>query len=128
MQEIAARRCILFLGAGVSSSCRSNDGRRPKGWSEFISEASQLISDEEKKTIVQHLIKEGKNLLALQAIYSEVDNADYHNFLDENFNTKVFKPSKLHELILDLDSRFVITTNFDKIYEMAKFEKTTNFY
>ena len=43
VQEITARRCILFLGAGVSSSCKSSDGRRPKGWGEFISEASQLI-------------------------------------------------------------------------------------
>ncbi|MDJ0903798.1 MAG: SIR2 family protein [Xenococcus sp. MO_188.B8] len=117
IQEITTRRCILFLGAGVSSSCKSSDGKRPKGWGEFIAEASQLICDEENQDIVRHLIKEGKNLLALQAIYSEVDKGDYHNFLDENFNNRTFKPSKLHDLILNLDSRFVITTNFDKIYE-----------
>ena len=117
IQEVATRRCILFLGAGVSSSCESDDGKRPKNWSAFIAEASQLIGNEECKNIVKKLIQEGKNLSALQVIYSEVDKADYHSFLDENFNTQVFKPSKLHELIFDLDSRFVITTNFDKIYE-----------
>jgi hypothetical protein len=117
MREIAARRCILFLGAGVSSSCKSSEGKSPKGWREFISDASNLIANEENKEIIQNLIQNGNNLLALQGIYSEVDNADYLSFLDNNFNSQIFKASKLHELIFNLDSRFVITTNFDKIYE-----------
>ena len=117
IKEIAARRCILFLGAGVSTSSQTSDGSKPKGWKDFLTGATELIKVVDKKEIVAKLIEEGKYLLALQAIYSIVDPSEYWHFLDENFNNKPFQASKLHQIILQLDQRLVITTNFDKIYE-----------
>jgi hypothetical protein len=92
------------------------DGSKPKGWEQFIGEALQLVKEGQKKEEIKNLISEKKYLLSLQAIYSEVDEADYLSFLDQNFN-KNFTHNRLHEIILGLDSRIVITTNFDKIYD-----------
>lgn len=117
IKEIAARRCIFFLGAGVSASSQTSAGLRPKGWKDFLSDATDLIHKTDKKVLVKKLIEEGKNLLALQAIYSEVDPSKYRNFLDECFNNQCFQASELHQIIFKLDQRLVITTNFDKIYE-----------
>lgn len=117
VRELAARRCIFFLGAGVSSSSQTPSGIRPKAWKEFLENATSLIRSPSQKQIIQKLVEEGKNLLALQAICSEVDRSEYHHFLDENFNNQSFQASKLHHAILKLDQRLVITTNFDKIYE-----------
>ncbi|WP_445730680.1 SIR2 family protein [Methylocystis sp. IM2] len=66
---------------------------------------------------IGRFITERKYLLALQAIKDEVDPGDYQELLNQNFNEPVFEASKLHEIIFALDSRLVITTNFDKIYE-----------
>jgi len=117
VNEIARKRCILFLGAGVSASAKSPTGKRPKEWKEFLTAAVNLIKDPAKKTEIASLIEANKNLLALQAIRAETDPADYHNLLNDSFNDPAFAPSELHKQIFKLDSRLVITTNFDKIYE-----------
>jgi SIR2-like domain len=117
VREIARRRCVLFLGSGVSAAARSDDGRSPPTWSEFLTLALSLIKDQTLKTEVQKLISHKRLLLALQIIKSNVDVADYRSLLDRSFNDPIFKPARLHDEILALDSRVVITTNFDKIYE-----------
>ena len=117
VREIAARRCAFFLGAGVSASAVDESGQHPKGWSQFLDEATQLVTDKTKKRIVRKLINEKKYLLALQGIKDEVDLAEYRDLLDKNFNKSTFIPGALHKTIYDLDSRIIITTNFDKIYE-----------
>ncbi len=117
VREIARRRCMFFLGAGVSASAADEDGNRPKLWGEFLTEACGLVAAGPKRVEVTKLVDERRYLLALQAIAEEADGADYQELLNENFNNPAFKPSDLHRVILDLDSRIVITTNFDKIYE-----------
>lgn len=117
VNEIARRRCILFLGAGVSASTKNSDGESPKEWKSLLTSAAELISDENKKNDVKQLITNNKLLIALQAISREVDAGDYHQLLNLSFNNGTFVPSKLHKVIFELDSRIVITTNFDKIYE-----------
>ena len=115
--EIARRRCIFFLGAGVAASSANAAGLRPKEWKEFLTEALTLVAQTANKTIIEELINQNKLLLALQAISNDADPADYQNLLNQNFNDQTFEPSALHQVIFDLDSRLVITTNFDKIYE-----------
>lgn len=126
IKEIAARRCILFLGAGVSTSSQTSDGSKPKGWKDFLTDATELIKFVDKKELITKLIEEGKYLLALQAIFSTVDRSEYLHFLDRNFNNRAFQPSKLHRIILQLDQRLVITTNFDKIYETYCYSISTD--
>lgn len=115
--EIARRRCILFLGAGVAAAATNPEGKRPQEWKEFLKAAVNLIHDPQKKTDINNLIDQNRLLLALQAINDEADPGDYHALLNANFNDATFEPSELHKVIFNLDSRLVITTNFDKIYE-----------
>lgn len=115
--EIARRRCVLFLGAGVSASAVDSTGARPKDWGQFLIDACNLIADVEKATKIRQLVNKRQYLLALQAIAMESDAADYQRFLTREFNNPGFVASDLHHTILEIDSRIVITTNFDKIYE-----------
>lgn len=117
IREVAARRCVFFLGAGVSASSIDDHGVHPKTWKEFLNEAQSLIENKQEKTIVKKMIKEKQYLLALQGIHQFANKSDYKDFLNKNFNNPAYQPSKLHENIYDLDSRIVITTNFDRIYE-----------
>lgn len=117
VREIARRRVVLFLGAGVSSTSTAPDGSRPKTWKNFLKEVCSLVHDATDKETVEELIESNQLLLALQAISDEANVADYHDILNANFNNPSFEPSEVHKIILALDSSIVITTNFDKIYE-----------
>lgn len=115
--EIARRRCVLFLGAGVSASAADSAGANPKDWSQFLKDACSLVPARTKADEIKVLIDQRRYLLALQAITQESDAGDYQHFLTREFNNPSFLPSDLHKTILEIDSRIVITTNFDKIYE-----------
>ncbi|RXT08860.1 SIR2 family protein [Ammoniphilus sp. CFH 90114] len=119
VEEIAYRRCVLFLGAGVSASAKNNEEQSPKKWGEFINDAIDLISTptEEKLAFIRRMVDQGNYLLALQAIVDSCDPGRYANYLRQNFSRPNFKASKLHEYIKSIDSKIVVTTNFDKIYE-----------
>ena len=36
VQDIARRRCVLFLGSGVSANSKNAAGERPKTWVEVL--------------------------------------------------------------------------------------------
>jgi hypothetical protein len=117
IREVADRRCILFLGSGVSASAQADDGSHPKTWGEFLIAALGLVKKaKDKAEITKHIEKE-QYLLALEAIEQAADQGDYSNLLNNCFNTLKYKPGELHKIIYDLDARIVVTTNFDKIYE-----------
>jgi hypothetical protein len=69
VREIAARRCVLFLGAGVSASASdpADPTNRPKTWPEFLADATALIHMSKHKKTIAKLIKEKKFLLACKA-------------------------------------------------------------
>jgi hypothetical protein len=117
VKEIARRRCVLFLGAGVSAAATDDSGGQPKDWPGFLEEACSLVRGEQNQSEVREMIAERRYLLCLQAIAEEADTSDYHNLLDHHFNNPAFQAGELHQIVRALDSRIVITTNFDKIYE-----------
>ncbi len=117
IRQISTRRVIFFLGSGVSATSKTTEGRTPKTWKSFILEAKQLLASNEDRNLVAKYVNENKLLLALELIKKNADETEYKSFLDEEYLTQAYIPSKIHETILKLDSRIVITTNFDKIYE-----------
>jgi len=117
VKELAARRCILFLGAGIPASCTNGKGTAFKTWKDFLIAAASLVKDGPKRAIVDNLIAEKHALLALQAIRDFADPGDYLNFLKDEFNDAGVTASALYHHIVNLDAKIVITTNFDRIYE-----------
>lgn len=115
--EIAAQRCVFFLGAGVSASASTSAGRRPKVWKTFIEDACSRVRTKANRDRIKRLVSERKLLLALQAIKHEIGEPDFQALLNSEFFDPAYRPSELHEVIQKIDSRIVITTNFDKIYE-----------
>lgn len=123
IEEIAYRRCVIFLGAGISATAKNEAGESPKKWGDFVTDAMTLINapTEEKLTqkrdFVQRMIAKENYLLALQTIFDTSDPGRYANFLRQVYSRPNYRASKIHELIKDIDSKIVVTTNFEKIYE-----------
>ncbi|MGG1324048.1 SIR2 family protein [Priestia megaterium] len=119
IEEIAYRRCVLFLGSGVSATAVNEEGESPKTWGSFITSIQELMRNPSRddKKFVKNMLDQENYLLALQAICDLSDPGDYANFLKDNFGRGNYEPSDVHKYIKEIDSKIVITTNFDKIYE-----------
>ena len=119
VEELAYRRCLIFLGSGISATAKNDDGESPDTWGAFLdnvkSKMKNLSGDDKK--FVEDMLKKQNYLLALQAIADLCDSGEYSNYLKSQYLRGKYKPSKVHELIKDLDSKIVVTTNFDKLYE-----------
>lgn len=120
VEDIARRRCVLFLGSGVSANSINADGVHPKTWIEVLQEGiSKLPEDTTKKQkdVICRSIKHGDLLLACELLRKYLGSDEYKDLLKSEFFDKHFLTAKIHEEIEQLDSRLVITPNFDQIYE-----------
>ena len=117
IEELACRRCVIFIGSGISATSINASGQKPKTWSEFLDIAKSIIAGNDLYGDVETLISQNKYLLALQTIFDVSDSGRYIYLLESEFDRQNYLPSKVHNLINNIDAKIVITTNFDKIYE-----------
>ncbi|MBU8676172.1 SIR2 family protein [Bacillus subtilis] len=119
VEELAYRRCVLFLGSGVSATAKNDEGVSPKTWGDFLENIIKLINNprQEDLKFIYSMIEQKNYLLALQAIYDLCDPGAYSKYLKDQFSRGGFNPSSVHLDIKEIDSKIVITTNFDKIYD-----------
>jgi hypothetical protein len=119
IEEIAYRRCVIFVGAGISATAQNDEGISPKKWGEFIKDAIKLINrpSQDKLDFISKMLDQQNYLLALQAIADSCDPGAYAGFLRDAYSRPRYRASPTHQFIKDIDSKIVITTNFDRIYE-----------
>jgi len=118
VQEIASHRAIIFLGSGSSAGCSNAAGEYPPTWEKFLDAARiQFVNVAEDSALVQELILNKSFLDAAEIIFSYIDPAEADLFFRDVFQRPAFQPSKLHDIIHGIDSKIVITTNYDQIYE-----------
>lgn len=116
--ELAERRCIIFMGAGASMGSLAEDAvRRPPDWGKFLRNATNLIPNEADRKQALALINKYQFLDAAEVIADRSNPADFSNYLRDTFVQPRFSPSDLHKIVLDIDPKIVITTNYDEIYD-----------
>lgn len=120
IEEIAYRRCIIFLGAGVSATATDSIGAHPKTWKELIVTLLEDCKDNlsvNNLSYIENMIEKDNYLFAIQAIFDYSDSGRVSHFLRKEFQHTKFKSSGVHEIIRELDSKIVVTTNFDKLFD-----------
>ena len=115
VDAIARRRSVIVIGSGVSAQSKDSSGRRPPTWRAFLERALGQLPTKEKRGIKKHLSK-GDYLTACELVRMRMGSETFHDFLKSEF-LNAFEPSELHKEIFRLDSRIVVTPNFDKIYD-----------
>lgn len=114
ISDIARRKSVLVLGAGVSKNSTNAAGVRPKDWKEFLEKSSAGLGC---RSEINKQIKSGDFLTACELIKKELGRDDFNTLIKEEFLNPRFNHALIHEHIYNLDSRIVITPNFDKIYD-----------
>lgn len=118
IKELAARRCIIFLGSGASASSISQDGlTRPPTWSSYLDGLIEIMNNDNDKPIIRDLIQKEKYLDAAEIIISNISSANYTAFIRDKLQLPRFQPSAIHEAVFKIDPKLVITTNYDDIYD-----------
>jgi len=116
--ELAARRCIIFLGAGASAGSRSLDGlKSPPTWTQFLNELIGLLPNTDNEVIIRDFMSKEKYLEAAEIIYHDISKPEFSRFVRQELDIPRYVASKIHESVLILDPKVVITTNYDTIYE-----------
>lgn len=116
IDELARRRSIIFLGSGVSKNSAGINGKRPPVWKEFLETGAKRCTNIRQKKEITRLIKESDLLTACELLH-EALGADWENLIHEEFTAPQYLASEIHDHIFALDSRLVVTQNFDKIYD-----------
>ncbi len=119
IEKIAKRKAILFLGSGVSANSLSKDGtKRPPTWEEFLRKIQKELKIVDIKAYTDKLLLEKDYLTACEVLFDTVGKDRFEKIARDEFLTPQYKSHKIHENILKLDTRIVITPNVDKIYEV----------
>ena len=119
VDSIARRRCVLFLGSGVSANARTKTGKHPPLWAAFLDQITKEYSSELSPYLaeIQAMINNGELLLACEVIVNQLGEHQFGEIAANVFRRPGYTPAKIHEIIYGLDSRVIITPNIDKIYE-----------
>ena len=118
VSDIARRRCVLVLGAGISRHAQNVDGHRPKLWGEFLETAlEQVAGPATVRNNIRRLVHRHDLLSACQVIKDTLGPASFHAIANQEFLAPGFHAGAIHDRIIELDSRIVATPNFDTIYE-----------
>lgn len=118
VDDLARRRCVIVIGAGVSMNSTNAHGSRPRSWKAFLEEGLKLIDGSRSLAkAIRDQIKNGDYLTACEVIREKLGQAKFNEFARREFLTPAFKPAEIHKHIHKLDARIVITPNVDQIYE-----------
>jgi hypothetical protein len=118
--ELAARRCVIFLGAGCSipAGRYDNPDVHPPTWDGFLrlllAECNRGDVDDQKKAA--ELLDFKQYLDCAEILRSTCIHApDYNRIVTQTFER--YKPTEVHRLVERVDQKIVVTTNFDTLYE-----------
>lgn len=118
VEELAARRCIVFIGAGASAGCISAiDDNNPPTWIQLLDNLKNRISATQGTPTIDALIEKEKYLDAAEVIYNKLPAAEFSRAIRELFIQPRYNESSIHESVLKIDPKVVVTTNYDDIYD-----------
>lgn len=126
VERIARDRWVLFLGSGVSASCRNAAGNSPPDWPTLLSQLCGLIRDDDSRAIGERLTANRELLAAADHVRYALDTELNLGGYFQTIRTAVdgppgdrYEPSSMFDAVLALDPRVVFTTNYDRLFETA---------
>lgn len=97
----------VVIGAGISKSSETDTFKLPN-WNDLIIDLKHELND----------IEENDYLKVAQLYYLAFGEYSYYKKL-KNYFPDHLSPSKIHEIILDINPHIILTTNWDGIIEKA---------
>jgi len=132
---IAGNKVIPFVGAGVSKEIKYKTGENAfVNWKELLEILNTKVSEEPTKNYIKHCIDTKKidYLQIADMIENELSEHDFNKELKEIFNIDLSlideKTLELAKTIWELNSKLIITTNYDKILNYSCSDINKNYW
>lgn len=124
LDDFLKNKVAIFLGAGVSAGVATRSGESIRTWAKFLTDTSLKISNEQKAKEILELIGGGEYLFACEMLKENIGD-QWEGILKEEYE-KIGELSELQEVILKLEPRIIVTTNFDLFIEnqWSRFNKS----
>ena len=126
VQRIAKQDFVLVVGAGMSAACTNASGARPPSWRLLLQTLNREFATGDARKTANTLIDQGNLLDAAELIKTcaaeKSRDKDFVRFVAESVDGKQsdhFRASELHNTLMRLDPRLLVTTNYDSILERA---------
>ncbi len=111
--ELAERRVVLFLGAGVSAAAVPE----LPSWTELLREISSELEKAKDKKLLKSLVSKQRLLDAAELVSSLKSATERRAFFERKFKFVPVPKISFYEDILSLDAKVCITTNYDQLIE-----------
>jgi len=121
---LRTKRCILFVGAGLSAQVSRSDGSPLPDWSKLLLEFLEWAIARQVRfwgdpEDIRAMIKNGNLLMAAQELQDRIGTPALGEFLDRVFRDETVLPSSAHRVLPRIPFRAVLTTNYDSLIEAA---------
>lgn len=116
-------QCAIFIGSGLSSRLFTKLGKQYPNWLNLLIDMSNWAFSHDnitksQKILIDEIIRKSNLTVAAQILRSKMNQTEFGEFLDSIFrNDNRF--DSIHNLLLELDCPFYMTTNYDCIFESA---------
>lgn len=114
VDAIARRRCVIFIGSGVSKNSSNTNGKRPATWDEFLRSAAEQL---ENPPNILSLIDKKDYLTACDVIKQKLGLERFRQLVQREYQQGAYNHAPIHQHIYNLDSSIVASPNFDNIYD-----------
>lgn len=112
-QLIESGDATLFTGLGISLRLKY------PSWEGAIEELSKMLPNEKDRELVSNKIQKGELLTAAQIIKNGVTISSYNTAFEKLFELKNPSHDDFHQLLVSLNFKGFVTTNYDPIIESA---------
>ncbi len=124
LNSISEKKCILFVGAGLSSKVIRSCGKPLPSWKGFLSELLEFCVDKRIPFSVnvkdlEQMISNDNLIMVAQEIQETIGKHDFGDFLQKLFRDKTVIPSSTHLLLPQIPFRSIMTSNYDNLIEGA---------
>jgi hypothetical protein len=123
IREIQNKRCVLFVGAGLSARAKNRDGGRIPTWKGLLQKMVDWCVDHRvplrgEAVDFLRIIDAGRLLVAAQELQQSL-GSQLNRCLSEILYTDSALPSDAHRLLCKLPWVAVLTSNYDGLIEGA---------
>jgi SIR2-like domain/TIR domain len=124
INSISENKCILFVGAGLSSKVTRSNGKALPSWKGLLTELLEFCIDKRIPFSVnikdlEQMIANDNLIMVAQEIQETISKHDFGDFLQKIFRDKSVIPSPTHLLLPQIPFRSIMTSNYDNLIEGA---------
>jgi hypothetical protein len=101
----------------VSRNAENAQGVHPRGWIEFLRHLAGLAPQPEQQAEVAQCITDADLLTACELARKYLSPSTFRTEMIREFSGNGYRHAQIHDDLSLVDSRLVMTTNFDKLYE-----------